>query len=87
VVIQIIAKRVRGKIGLTYHSGEMSNVCSKWFHPEYCYSISITLLMIMESRAVKSELLCRHAITKWVAIALGGYVWKRHTYAADGSYP
>jgi hypothetical protein len=26
-------------------------------------------------------------ITKWVAIALGDYVWKRHTYAAGGSYP
>jgi hypothetical protein len=33
------------------------------------------------------ELLCRHAITKWVAIALGGYVWKRQTYAAAGNYP
>jgi hypothetical protein len=57
-----------------YHSGKMSKVCSKWFHPEYCYSISITLLMTMESRAMKSELLCRHAITKWVAIKLGGYI-------------
>jgi hypothetical protein len=46
----------------------MSKVRSKWFHPEYCSSISITLLMTMETRAMKSELLCRHAITKWVAI-------------------
>jgi hypothetical protein len=38
------------------------------------------LLMTMESIVMKSELLCRHAITKWVAIMLGGYVWKRHTY-------
>jgi hypothetical protein len=67
--------------------GKMSKVCSEWFHPEYCYSISITLLMTMESRAMKSELLCRHAITKWVAITPGSYVWKRHTYAAAGSYP
>jgi hypothetical protein len=87
VLIQIIGMRVRGKIGLTYHLGKMSKVCSKWFHPEYCCSISITLLMTMESIAMKSELLCRHAITKWVAIALGGYVWKRHTYGAAGSYP
>jgi hypothetical protein len=29
----------------------------------------------------------RHVITKWGAIALGSYVWKRHTYAAAGSYP
>jgi hypothetical protein len=41
--------------------------------------------MTMESIAMKSELLCRHAITKWVAITLGSYVWKRHTYAAAGS--
>jgi hypothetical protein len=87
VLIQIIAMRVCGKIGLMYHSGEMSKVCSERFHPEYCYSISITLLMTMESRAMKSELWCRHVITKWVAIALGDYVWKRHTYAAGGSYP
>jgi hypothetical protein len=53
---------------------KMSKVCSKRFHPEYCYSISITLLMTMESRAMKSELLCRHAITKWIAIALGSYI-------------
>jgi uracil-DNA glycosylase len=26
-------------------------------------------------------------ITKWVVITLGGYVWKRHTYAAAASYP
>jgi hypothetical protein len=63
-----LAMRVHGKIGLTYHSGKMSKVCSERFHPEYCYSISITLLMTMESRAMKSELLCRHVITKWVAI-------------------
>jgi hypothetical protein len=87
VLIQIIAMRVRGKIGLTYHLGKMSKVCSERFDPEYCCSISITLLMTMESIAMKSELLSRHAITKWVAIALGGYVWKRHTYAATGSYP
>jgi hypothetical protein len=41
----------------------------------------------MEIRAMKSELLCRYAITKWVAIALGSYVWKKHTCAAAGSYP
>jgi hypothetical protein len=29
MLIQIIAMRVRGKIGLTYHSGKMSKVCSK----------------------------------------------------------
>jgi hypothetical protein len=78
---------VHGKIGLTYHLGKMSKVCSEWFHPEYCCSISITLLMTMDSIAMKSELLCRHAITKWVGIGLGGYVWKRHTYAAAVSYP
>jgi hypothetical protein len=87
MLIQIIAMRVRGKIGLTYHSGKMRKVCSKWFNPEYCSSISITLLMTMEIGVMKSELLCRHAITKWVAITLGGYVWKRQTYAAAGSYP
>jgi hypothetical protein len=43
------------------------------------FYISITLLMTMESIAMKSELLCRHAITKWVAITLGGYIWKRRT--------
>jgi hypothetical protein len=86
-LIQIIRMRVHGKIGLTYHLGKMSKVCSKWFHPGYCCSLSITLLMTMESIVMKSELLCKHAITKWVAIALGGYVWKRHTYAAAGSYP
>jgi hypothetical protein len=86
VLIRTIAMRVHGKIGLTYHSGEMSKVCSEWFHPEYCYSISITLLMTMESREMKSEPWCRHVITKWGAIALGGYVWKRHTHAAAGSY-
>jgi hypothetical protein len=41
----------------------------------------------METRAMKSELLCRHAITKWAAIVLGGNVWTRHTGAAAGSYP
>jgi hypothetical protein len=87
MLIQIITMMVRGKIGLTYHLGKMSKVCSKWFHPEYCCSISITLLMTMESIAMKSELLCRHVITKWVVITLGGYVWKRHTYAAAASYP
>jgi hypothetical protein len=46
------------------HSGEMSTVCSKRFHPEYCSSISITLLMTMETRSMKSELLCRHAVTR-----------------------
>jgi hypothetical protein len=85
--IQIITMRVHGKIGLMYHSGEMSKVCSEWFHPEHCSSISITLLMTMETRAMKSELLCRYAITKWVAIVQGGCVWKRHTCAAAGSYP
>jgi hypothetical protein len=43
------------------------------------FYISITLLMTMESIAMKSELLCRHAITKWVAFVLGSYIWKRHT--------
>jgi hypothetical protein len=78
--------RVRGKIGLTCHLGKMSKVCSKRFHPEYCSSIFITLLMTIETRAMKSELLCRHVITntKWAVIALGGYVWKRHTCAAAG---
>jgi hypothetical protein len=85
MLIQIIAMRVHDKIGLMYHSGKMSKVCSEWFHPEFCYSKSITLLITMESRVMKSELLCRHVITKWVAIMLGGYVWKRHTYAATGS--
>ncbi len=75
--------KVRGKIGLMYHSGKMSKVCSKWFHPEYCCSISITLLMTMETRVMKSELL----ITKWVAITQGGIIWKKHTCAATGSYP
>jgi hypothetical protein len=79
MLIRTITMSVRGKIGLTYHLGKMSKVCSKRFHPEYCYSISITLLMTMESRAMKSELWCRHVITKWVAITLGGYIWKRHT--------
>ncbi len=60
-------------------------MCSEWFHPEYYSSISITLLMTMETRAMKSELLCRHAITKWVVIMQGGNVWKRHTCAAAGS--
>jgi hypothetical protein len=83
----IIEMRVHGKIGLLYHFGEMSKVCSEWFHPEYCCSISITLLMTMESIAMKSELLCRHVITKWVAIMQGGYIWKRHTCAATGNYP
>jgi hypothetical protein len=87
VLIPIIAMRVDGKIGLMYHLVEMSKVCSKLFHPEYCYSISITLLMTMETRAMKSELLCRHTITKWVAITQGSIVWKRHTCAAAGSYP
>jgi hypothetical protein len=41
----------------------------------------------METRVMKSELLCRHEITKWVVIILGGYVWERHTCAATGSYP
>jgi hypothetical protein len=27
---------------------------------------------------MKSELWCRHVITKWVEFTRGGYVWKRH---------
>jgi hypothetical protein len=88
MLIRIIAAmRVHGKIGLMYHSGKMSKVCSELFHSEFCSSISITLLMTMETRAMKLELLCRHAITKWVAITQGSYEWKRHTCAAVGSYP
>jgi hypothetical protein len=45
------------------------------------------LLMTMETRTTKSEVLCRHAITKWAAIMLGGNIWMRHTCAAAGSYP
>jgi hypothetical protein len=41
------------------------------------------LLMTMETRVMKSELL----ITKWVAITQGGIIWKKHTCAATGSYP
>jgi hypothetical protein len=45
-------------------------------------------VMTMETRVMKSELLCRHVITKkWVSIMQGSYVWKRHTCAAAGSYP
>jgi hypothetical protein len=31
--------------------------------------------MTMETRVMKPELLCRHAITRWVVIVQGGYVW------------
>jgi hypothetical protein len=45
------------------------------------------LLMTMETRVMKSELICRHAITKCISIMQGSYIWKRHTCAAAGSYP
>jgi hypothetical protein len=60
VLIQTIAMRVRGKIGLTYHSGKMSKVCSKWFHPEYCYSISITFLGRLSGHICFHYLTIRH---------------------------